>query len=121
MKTIVISGGKTLVGVLILGLLSLSGCGGGIPIQVRTDQMTVPFNLDFAREAAGDLFKSQGILAENSAMPTQWSENLPSISVSLAAPSPPVGFAFADLLDQRPRNDGLRLFMSRHVKEFFNR
>ncbi|MEE2960224.1 MAG: hypothetical protein VYA34_05720 [Myxococcota bacterium] len=100
MKSIVISGGKRLVGVVILGLFSLNGCGGGIPVQVRTDQMTVPFNLDFAREAAGDLLKSHGILAEKSEMPTQWSENLPNIEILRAVSSPPVGFSFTELLDQ---------------------
>ena len=100
MKRTLISTGKGLMGLAILGLFPLSGCGGGIPIQVRTDQMTLPFNLDFAREAAGDLFRSQGILAEKSTMPIQWSLNLPKVSIPLMVSSPPIGFSFTELLDQ---------------------
>ena len=70
---------------------ALTGCGGGIPVQLRVDEFTMEIALDDLVGQAFTELKSQGLFpAETQALPELWPANLPAVKLSTIMASPPV-------------------------------
>lgn len=66
----------------LAGLLALSGggCGGGVPVTVRIDELTIDFALDDAVAGIEDGLRGAGLIApEASGLPEVWPEELPPV------------------------------------------
>jgi hypothetical protein len=77
-----------------LPLIVLSAaCGGGVPLQIRIDDLTMELPLDEAVEGAYQQFLASGFLsAETPALPELWPDSLPDIvyKTRLLTPAIPV-------------------------------
>ncbi|MFO0726661.1 MAG: hypothetical protein U1E65_22935 [Myxococcota bacterium] len=104
---------------LLFSLLAgLVGCGGGVPVQIRLDSVTVALSADDLVAAVEDGLRSGGLIAPESAgLPEVWPKELPDLCLSALVtpgdkdaiaidltPDPKVDPKAADLY--QPVNDG---------------
>ncbi len=66
--------------VVLLAGAALTGCGGGVPVTVRLDELTLDFVLDDAVAGIEEGLRGAGLIAPEAAgLPEVWPEELPPV------------------------------------------
>jgi hypothetical protein len=75
----------------LLFALTLTACGGGVPVQLRVDEFTQELSIDEAVAGAFEQLVATGFLFDGSSgLPEQWPASLPDIRYSALVASPPM-------------------------------
>lgn len=78
-------------GLMFAWAVGLVGCGGGLPVEVRVDQYTIPLSIDDYLDDALSSVQSLGILGEGTVvLPEQWPDSLPDIEYTWTWATDPV-------------------------------